>query len=108
MVDYYRVEPNKIVDLEVKVKGVIDPDFKLGYVIDTDQNNRILFGLVYRDRLTHMCYGADYFDPHDMLTFEFPEFYFDAGGNGRPVTVEKEEFVRALKELGLIDNDRHV
>lgn len=109
MVDYYRVDPDKVVKAEIKVKGVVDSDLAIGYVTDTDRDNRIMFGAVCRRggdyRLTHMCYGADYFDPKDMLEFEFPEFFLDAGGNGCPITISKEEFIRALRELGLIDDD---
>jgi hypothetical protein len=70
--------------------------------------DREIFGLTYGGSETHMCYGLDYFKPPEVLAERQHEgherFYFDAGGNGRPVYADRDELERAFKALGLIDD----
>ena len=81
----------------------------LGYATDRDHplGIRKVFGLCTWDGyLTHMSYASDYADPREMLTFTVKNtkgvFYFDAGSNGRPVTISHLELAQAFQKLGLI------
>jgi hypothetical protein len=78
-----------------------------------DDPKQRVFGLVsgphlegVPDRLTHMCYALDYFDPAFALEFSAARdgwFYFQTG-NGRyqDVKVSTEELRRAFTALGLL------
>jgi hypothetical protein len=66
-----------------------------------------LFGLCTPDGyLTQMHYGSTYCGPWGTFPQHAREnggyWYFDAGGNGRPIRIAADELERAMIELGLI------
>lgn len=95
------------------VRGQPSSMFGLGYIQDNAGNEpRLVYGLTNREGagpdepgwMTQMCYGSDYAPPGELWLGSCAHgvFHFDAGGNGRPVTVGPHELARGLLRLGLI------
>lgn len=116
------MKADKTVDVTVNLKGEDIPD-KVGYYtrfeqelkdgkwVDTDRKETI-FGCCDRfGYMSHMCYGSSYISTWKEFAVtskharKFDEFYFDAGGNGRPLYILYTELQRAMVELGLIDKE---
>lgn len=104
-----RYDDAKFAD-EPDVLGIITVPLQV-YDKDTEKwedhptNTRLLFGRCTTDGyMTHMCYGSDYVDWNSFLGHAETHcyFYFDAGGNGRPVRITYEELKRAMTELGIV------
>lgn len=72
--------------------------------------DEIIFGYSHESYMTHMCYGNLVSGVNSWEEFaitakharKFEDFYFDAGGNGRPLYIKYDELRRAMAELGLI------
>jgi hypothetical protein len=106
---------NQHIDIELRGKGTWVQSHYTGKRYPYQAaiwNNRVegpeylVFGLTLYEGPTHMCYGIDYFKPKELLekqdSLGHRLFYFDAGGNGRPIFCTTRELERVFKELELI------
>jgi hypothetical protein len=91
------------IDLYINNKLITREEWTLGYWEYTP--NRIVWGLIVDGSPTHMCYGIDYAEPKDSVdkVREYGKYYFDAGGNGRPIYVTAKDLERGFKALGIWD-----
>lgn len=106
----YEVDPEKITSVVINRGGVLVAAKVALSKLTPDPESYRVFGLVStRDdtRLTHMCYGLDYFDPTDVLDFlerrQVP-FYFDAGTTMDQITISRRELEVAFYRLKMIDS----
>lgn len=93
------------IDIELAGDGA-GPGFKAGYGV---HNNKEVFGLYFNDLPTQMLYYVEDLLKKDDTVFdrakETMTFYFDAGGNGRPIYCSIAELRRVMFELGLIPDE---
>lgn len=75
----------------------------LGIAKDEDDADHKVFGIVYYGEMSYMSYRVDDLTP--VEDFKRKYFYFDAGGNGRPIRLPKDELEKAYRTLGLLKDE---
>lgn len=100
-------EPDTSREIDIALFGKDDKPIE-GYKAGVWQDNPDrppVFGLMYEGHGTVMSYGLDYFEPGKVLAEieDSGKFYFDAGGNGRPIWCDRLELAQVFVALGLIE-----
>jgi len=73
----------------------------VGIAQDEDDPEYKVIGLVYWGNMSHMAYRLKDMNLKEDINRDY--FYFDAGGNGRPVRMKGSELEKAYRALGLLD-----